>query len=93
MIQSWKGKSAEAVFAGHSPKGFPTDLFKAVRRRLSQLEGATSLDDLRRPRGNRLHALAGDREGQWSISVNDQFRVCFKWGENGPEDVEFVDYH
>lgn len=51
------------------------------------------VEDLAAPPGNRLHKLSGDRGGQWSLSVNDQFRICFVWGANGPEDVEFVDYH
>jgi proteic killer suppression protein len=93
MIQSWKGKVAEAVFKGQSPKGFPADLLKNARRRLARLDGAIDVQDLRTPPGNRLHQLADDRKGQWSISVNDQFRICFVWGPNGPENVEFVDYH
>ena len=93
MIRSWKGKAAEVVFRGIVPKGFPADLLAVTRRRLAQLDAALSLDDLRSPPGNRLHALAGDRKGQWSIRVNDQFRICFNWTPTGPMDVEFVDYH
>lgn len=93
MIQSWKGKVAEAVFKGQKPKGFPADLLGATRRRLARLDSAMALRDLRTPPGHRLHALTGARKGQWSISVNDQFRICFVWGANGPEEVEFVDYH
>ncbi len=93
MIRSWKGKVAEAVFKGQSPKGFPADLLASARRRLARLDSATAIQDLRTPPGNRLHALSDDRKGQWSISVNDQFRICFVWGPNGPENVEFVDYH
>jgi proteic killer suppression protein len=81
------------VFEGGSPKGFPTDLLKPVRRRLAQLNAAASIDDLRSPPGNRLHQLTRDREGQWSISVNDQFRICFVWTPTGPDAVEFIDYH
>lgn len=93
MIQSWKGKHAEAVFSGKSPKGFPGDLIKAARRRLQVIDAATTVEDLRTPSGNRLHQLTADRDGQWSISINDQFRVCFVWGPNGPENVEIIDYH
>ncbi len=93
MIQGWKSKLAQEVFAGRSPKGFPTDVLKAARRRLAQMNAAEVLDDLRSPPGNRLHALSGDRAGQWSVSVNDQFRICFVWTKDGPDDVEFVDYH
>ena len=64
-----------------------------ARRKLRQLDIAGRLDDLRVPPGNRLEALTRDRAGQYSIRVNDQFRVCFRWTEAGPEDVEIVDYH
>jgi toxin HigB-1 len=62
-------------------------------RKLDLLDAATSLNDLRSPPGNRLEALKGDRNGQHSIRVNDQWRICFRWTTDGPEDVEFVDYH
>jgi proteic killer suppression protein len=94
MIKSWKSPAARAVFEGSDPgKGFPADLVKATRRRLERLNAASDVMDLRVPPGHRLHELTDDRAGQWSISVNDQFRICFRWGPEGPEDVEFVDYH
>lgn len=93
MIQGWKTKAARAVFEGGAPKGFPADLLSATRRRLAQLNAARTVEDLKVPPGNRLHALTGGRKGQWSISVNDQFRICFVWTDNGPDQVEFVDYH
>lgn len=94
MIQSWKSAVARLIFEGKDPgKGFPSDLVKATKRRLFQLHTATGVEDLRIPSGNRLHKLEDDREGQWSISVNRQFRICFRWGPHGPEEVEFVDYH
>jgi proteic killer suppression protein len=94
MIQSWKSAQAKAVFEGRDPgKSFPADLISVTHRRLHALDAAASLDDLRSFRGNRLHELGGDRKGQWSISVNDQFRICFKWSDGGAEGVEFVDYH
>lgn len=93
MIQGWKTKEARRVFEGDSPRGFPPDLVKALRRRLAQINAARTVEDLRAPPGNRLHALTGDRKGQWSISVNDRFRICFVWTDNGPDAVEFVDYH
>jgi proteic killer suppression protein len=93
VIQSWKGKVAEAVFRGEVSKGFPAHLFQATRRRLAQLDAAASINDLRSPPSNRLHRLVGDRKGHWSIRINDQFRLCFRWDRNGPEDVEFADYH
>ena len=94
MIQSWRTEATKLIFEGGGPgKGFPADLVSATRRRLERLNAAARVDDLRVPPSHRLHKLAGDRQGQWSISVNDQFRICFTWGENGPEEVEFVDYH
>jgi len=93
VIQSWKGDVAEAIFRGERPKGFPPDVISAGRRRLARLDAALALQDLRTPPGNRLHALHGDRKGQWAIWINDQFRICFVWGARGPENVEIVDYH
>jgi proteic killer suppression protein len=93
MIQTWKGAHTQAVFNGERPRGFPADIVAVTRRRLQAIDAATSVEDLRTPLGNRLHRLTGNREGQWSISVNDQYRICFVWVENGPENVEFVDYH
>jgi proteic killer suppression protein len=83
----------EAVFNGESPKRFPADLVKVARRKLRYLNAAGDLNDLRSPPGNRLEALAGDRKGQHSIRINDQFRVCFVWTTEGPAEVEIVDYH
>ncbi len=74
-------------------QGLSPDLVKATKRRLERLHTAAAVEDLRSPPSNRLHKLTGDREGQWSVSINDQFRICFTWGPTGPEDVEFVDYH
>ncbi|HEX4096570.1 MAG TPA: type II toxin-antitoxin system RelE/ParE family toxin [Caulobacteraceae bacterium] len=89
MIQSWRGKEAEAIFKGDRAKGVHSDLARAARRRLAQLDQAQSVEDMRSPPGNRLHLV----EGKWSVSVNDQFRITFVWGANGPEDVWFGDYH
>ena len=93
VIRSFRDKPTEAVFNGEGPKGFPTDLVKAARRKLRYLNAAGDLRDLRSPPGNRLEALAGDRKGQYSIRINDQFRVCFVWSLEGPAQVEIVDYH
>jgi proteic killer suppression protein len=93
-IQSWRSEQAKAVFEGKMPgKGFPGELFLRLRRRLQQLDAAVAILDMRTPPGNRLHKLDGDREGEWSVSVNDQFRITFKWGPAGPEEVWFGDYH
>ena len=94
VIQSWKTEAAKSIFEGRDPgEGFPADLVKATRRRLQQLDNAVDLIDLRSPPSIRLEKLAGDREGQHSIRINVQFRICFVWTERGPEQVEFVDYH
>jgi len=93
VIKSFRDKITEAVFHGESPKGFPADLVKAARRKLRYLNAADDLGDLRSPPGNRLEALAGDRRGQYSIRINDQFRACFVWTAEGPAEVEIVDYH
>ncbi|MBB4103592.1 proteic killer suppression protein [Rhizobium borbori] len=83
----------EQVAHGQNPKGFPADLLNVARRKLVMLDNAAVLDDLRVPPANRLEALKGDRAGQYSIRVNDQFRLCFRWVDGNAEDVEFVDYH
>lgn len=93
MIRSFADALTEAAFNGLATKGFPADLLKVARRKLNYLDAATSLADLRSPPGNHLEALKGDRTGQHSIRVNDQFRICFVWTPEGPTDVEFVDYH
>lgn len=93
MIRSFRDGTTEAIFNGESPKGFPADLVKVARRKLRYLNAASGLGDLRSPPGNRLEALTGDRKGQHSIRVNDQFRVCFVWTVEGAADVEIVDYH
>jgi proteic killer suppression protein len=93
LIKNFKDKTVEANSQGKSPKGFPSDLVKVARRKLGYLDAATGLDDLRSPPGNKLEALTGDRAGQHSIRINDQFRVCFTWTKDGPEGVEIVDYH
>jgi toxin HigB-1 len=92
VIRSFKNKKAEIVFGGRCPKGFPADLLKVARRRLEAVHAAARLEDLRSPPGNRLEALAGDRVGQHSIRINDQFRICFRW-HDGADNVEIVDYH
>ncbi len=92
VIQSFKCAATQSLFEGLSPKRFRA--FQAVaERKLAQLDAAQTLDFLRSPPGNRLEALKGDRAGQYSIRINEQFRVCFTWSERGPANVEIVDYH
>ena len=93
MIMSFKDRTTEAVSKGESPKGFPSDLVKVARRKLGYLDAAADLRDLRVPPGNRLEALSKDRQGQHSIRINDQFRICFRWTPQGAIDVEITDYH
>lgn len=92
MILSFRGKDALALASGRRVARL-AGVEAVARRKLRQLEIAGQLDDLRAPPGNRLEALKGDRAGQHSIRINDQYRVCFRWTSAGAEDVEIVDYH
>lgn len=93
VIVNTKGKTAAAAIQGRYGKGFPADLVKRTRALLSALHAASVLGDLRFPPGNRLEALSGDRAGQHSVRINEQWRICFVWTPEGPADVEIVDYH
>jgi toxin HigB-1 len=93
MIRSVRDKRVLEIAAGQVPKRFPPNLMMAAERRVRALTVATSLDDLREPPGNRLESLKGDRSGQFSIRINDQWRLCFRWIDGGADDVELVDYH
>jgi len=92
MIQSFRCRHTRTLFEGGDPPRFRAFRDVAVRK-LAQLDAARTLEFLRAPPGNRLESLSGNRRGQYSIRVNDQFRVCFTWSESGPADVEIVDYH
>ena len=93
MILSTKGKLAANAVEDVYGKGFPADLVKRTRAMLSALDAAAVLEDLRFPPGNGLEALSGDRNGQHSMRVNRQWRICFMWTDQGPANVEIVDYH
>ena len=97
MIRSFETGVTEDVFNGRNTKDArktcPRDLWKVAARKLEQLDSVERLEELRIPPGNRLEALSGGRKGQHSIRVNDQFRVCFTWTDEGPSAVEIVDYH
>ena len=97
MIRSFESAGTEDIFNGRNTKearrACPRDLWRVAARKLEQLDSVGLLDELRIPPGNRLETLARDRKGQFSIRVNDQFRICFVWTEDGPDAVEIVDYH
>ena len=97
MIVSFKDKATQDIFNGkptrHARKALPTTLFGLAGRKLDLLDSVASLEELKVPPGNRLEALAGDRKGQHSIRINQQYRICFFWGDSGPEQVEATDYH
>jgi proteic killer suppression protein len=92
VIQSFRDDDAKAIFEGRRSRRLGA-IQRVIERKLAFLDAAQSLDDLRSPPGNRLESLLGDRVGQHSIRVNDQFRICFRWTAAGPADVEIVDYH
>jgi toxin HigB-1 len=92
VIVSFRDADTEALAAGHNVRRFH-GIRNVARRKLRQLQIAGRLADLRVPPGNRLEALKGDRAGQYSIRVNDQYRICFRWTAAGAADVEIVDYH
>lgn len=92
MIQSFKCKDTLALYEGKTPRRFRA-LAKVAERKLAQLDAAQTLDFLKAPAGNHLEALKGDRKGQHSIRMNDQWRICFVWSEVGPASIEIVDDH
>ncbi|WP_315975314.1 type II toxin-antitoxin system RelE/ParE family toxin [Phyllobacterium zundukense] len=93
MICSFKDKLTEAVFYGVIKKGFPTDIIRRAQQLLTLMDIATDLNELRSPPGNRLERLAGSRQGEYSVRINQQWRICFIWTSAGPDKVEITDYH
>lgn len=93
MVRSFRDRETERIFHRLGSRRFPASLMGAALRKLLILDGAEFLHDLRVPPGNRLEALRGDREGQYSIRINDQWRICFRWSEGDAIDVEITDYH
>jgi proteic killer suppression protein len=91
-IRSFRCSDTEALYEGRSPRRF-RNMENVAQRKLQMLDDAAELRDLKSPPGNRLEALSGDRAGQHSVRINDQWRVCFVWTDVGPENVEIVDYH
>ncbi|MEO7366917.1 MAG: type II toxin-antitoxin system RelE/ParE family toxin [Gemmatimonadaceae bacterium] len=93
MIKSFADRDAERLFKREAVRRFPSDLLRTMLRKLVALDAADALDDLRVPPGNRLEKLKGRRGSQYSIRVNDQWRICFGWRDGDARDVEIVDYH
>ena len=93
MIESFASEETEKIFRGQVSKKFPKDIQRTARRKLIYLDDAEDLQDLLAPPGNRLEKLKGDRVGQHSIRIDDQWRICFTWSGNKAKDVEIVDYH
>lgn len=93
MIKSFADKRTVALFAGYAVRSIPNQVQRRARAKLFAVDAAKKIDDLRAPPGNCLEALLGDRRGQHSIRINDQWRICFRWLEGEAWDVEIVDYH
>jgi toxin HigB-1 len=93
VIQSFADEETALIWSGRRSRRLPFDMQAKVLRKLRLLNQARALNDLRVPPGNRLEALKGERAGQYSIRVNEQWRICFAWREGGPADVQIVDYH
>ncbi len=93
MIKGFADKATKEIFDGDAPKGFPTTILAPARRKLRYLDAAVLLTDLKVPPGNKLHPLAHDRTGQHAIWINNQYRLCFYWTDDGVYDVEIIDYH
>ena len=93
MIKSTRGKTINKLIEGNVAKGFPADLVRRAERKVAQLDAAETLDDLRIPPSNQLEQLSGDRKGQYSIRINRQWRLCFRWDGTDAFDAEIVDYH
>ncbi|NHQ60529.1 plasmid maintenance system killer protein [Chlorobium sp. BLA1] len=97
MILSFKNKATEDIFNGKGTKAAlklcPVSLWRHASRKLDQLDSVAALVELRIPPGNHLEALSGERNGQYSIRINRQYRICFSWSASGPKNIEIVDYH
>lgn len=93
MIVSFSDGETEKIWNGLRSRKLPPDIQDSALRKLRLINAAKKVDDLRVPPGNRLEALKGNRAGQWSIRINSQWRICFRWIEGGAENVEIVDYH
>jgi proteic killer suppression protein len=93
MIRSFASTETERFYSTGKSRRLPTEILKRAAMRLTQLNAATSIDDLRFPPSNRIEALKGDRKGLWSMRINDQWRICFRFEDGDAFDVEIADYH
>jgi proteic killer suppression protein len=97
MIISFKNQATEDLFNGENTKNArktcPQSLWRVASRKLDQLDSVQTLEELKVPPGNRLESLVGNRKGEYSIRINEQYRICFKWTDAGPNEVEITDYH
>jgi proteic killer suppression protein len=93
MIKNFKCKETEKIFNRESSRKLPSDIQRVALRKLRMIHNSKDLKDLRIPPANRLEALSGQRRGQYSIRINDQWRICFEWNDNNAFKVEIVDYH
>jgi proteic killer suppression protein len=97
MIVSFRDRATEEIFNGVASRAArracPQSLWAIATRKLDQLDSVVSVDELKVPPGNRLETLSGNHKGTYSIRINQQYRICFKWGDTGPYDVEITDYH
>jgi proteic killer suppression protein len=93
MIESFANAETQSFFATGKSRRLPPEILRRAAMRLMQLDAATDVDDLRQPTSNRLERLSGDRFGQWSIRINDRWRICFRFESGNAQDVEIIDYH
>lgn len=93
MIRSFVDKETRLIWLGHVSRRLPSDIQGVARRKMRQLDNVERLDELRVPRGNRFEELKGDRKGTYSLRINDQSRICFRWSDGAPSDVRIEDYH
>ncbi|MBA3424870.1 MAG: type II toxin-antitoxin system RelE/ParE family toxin [Rubrobacter sp.] len=93
MIKSFGDRETEKLFTGRRSRAVPEQARRRAQIKLAQLNRVESVEELAKPPGNRLHKLSGDREGQWSISINDRYRICFRFRDGDAYDVEATDYH
>ena len=93
MLKSFSSKETEKIWRGIRSRSLPDDIQRVARRKLRMINNARDINDLRVPPGNRLEALKGDRTGQYSVRINKQWRICFRWDDGDAYDIEIVDYH